>query len=411
MRIRAGFSGLAIAGFLFAGSASATPADNEWAGWAGCWRAEAAAAGDLLCVVPEGGSVRLVNVADGKVTGESRLHADGASRPVSEGGCEGTEVTQWSADGQRVFTRVELTCGTSIPRRVSSIYSMLSPREWVNVQSIGAGDQATARTIRYTLVDPSEAPAEIAAALATPHMLARETIRQAATAALDIEDLREALRLVDARAVEALLLVRNQSFNVDAKTLVALHRDGIASTVIDALVAVSHPERFAIVNELEPLNVANLASAEFRPVGGMAGMNLARMCSAWDRGFSTGLDSFYADDLCYGSSYLSYLGMSRYGSSRYGYSQPWGYRPIIVIRNPGTDPNLEGQQKPSVTRNGYRGGSDRTGTARPRTNTTPANWTGDASRSTGTTSGSATGNSSNGSSSDTGRTARPRTGG
>jgi hypothetical protein len=329
--------------------------------------------------------------------------ADAQARPLSEGGCEGTETAQWSSDGFRVYTRTDLTCGANVRRSVSGIMAMVTPKTWVNVQSIGAGEQGLSRTVRYTATDLSGVPEDIAV-LATPNALAGETVRWASTEPLDLADIREALRMVDHGAVEALVLARNEPFDIDAGTLIALDSEGVPASTIDALVAVSHPEQFAVVAEPE---VTAYAADYFSGLGfGVSDRNYdRRYCGAYDPWF----DPYGASELCYGG--YSYLGMSRYNRNfgRYGYGWGYGYRPVIVVRNPNPTDPVAPSRRGTVSRNGYRSGSSSSGPARSRTSnpsSSSVNTTRASSGSESTTTGSR--NSSNNSSNSTGRTAKRR---
>ena len=400
--------GVAAAVLLFASSASATPADERWAGWIGCWRAEGAPASEVLCIVPAGEGVRMITLSSGKVVSETRVFADAEPRPVSEGGCEGTETAQWSSDGFRLFTRADLTCGADVRRNVTGIIAMVTPKQWVNAQSIGAGDLAYSRTVRYTATDLSGVPSDIVA-LATQKALSQETTRHASTEPLDLGDVTEAVRMVDYSAVEALVLARNDRFDLNAKALVSLDAQGVPGSLIDALVAVSHPEEFAVLAEPEE---QAWAAAAGNSRDAMSRIYAARLCSSWGNAYDPWMDPFAAYDLsqlCYGS----YLGMSRYGS-RFGwgrYGLGYGYTPIIVVRNPQTE-NPVVQRRGTVSRNGYRSGTSSNGSARSRSDDFPSRSSSVGSGSSGSSSSgsttSTTSSSSGSSSSSTGRAVKPR---
>ena len=396
--------GAAVAAVVFSAGVSALEIDDRWTGWIGCWRAEGAPAGELLCVVPDDEGVRMVTVSDGKVVGESRLIADAQKRPVTEGGCEGTESARWSDDGHRVFMRSETTCGSNLSRSVSGILAMISPTEWVNVQSVTVGDNpdhALARTVRYTAAELDGVPAEIAA-LASTGAVTGETHRWAATTPIDVQDIKEALEAVHYRAVEAFVIARGQPFDLDAKTLVALDDQGVHESVIDAMVAVSHPEHFAVVVEKE---VPAYAAGDYAE-NNISRTYGARLCSSWGGAYNPWLDPFSPGDPCYG---YSYLGMSRYGYNfgRYGYGWGYGYTPVIIIRNPNTQNPTEPVQRGSVSRSGYRSGSSTRGSARPRdpNPSSSVGATGSTSSSRATTSST---RSSSGGGSSSGGKVKPR---
>ena len=64
-----------------------------------------------------------------------------------------------------------------------------------------------------------------------------------------LEDVAEAAERVDAKAVEAWVAERGERFAIDADALVKLADAGVSESIIDVVVAVSYPERFAIAGE------------------------------------------------------------------------------------------------------------------------------------------------------------------
>jgi len=78
--------------------------------------------------------------------------------------------------------------------------------------------------------------------------LAARTARTAAASRLEIDDVIEAVRAVDAAAVEALLLESEASFAIDAGVLIALADAKVPGEVIDLMLALSFPDYF-VVNE------------------------------------------------------------------------------------------------------------------------------------------------------------------
>jgi len=234
MRKRA--SGPTAAALLAApAAASAAPAPDssgEWTAWYGCWRAvgDEGAAGPLVCVLPgdEPSSVRIATVADGEITEETVVRADGVSRPIAEGGCEGSERAWFSNDGRRVFTRAELAC-SGMGRVSTGVLGMIAENEWIDAQALTVNGQHAARTMRYRAVDASELPAWISAELPQDRRLAQETARLHASAPLDMAAVVEASKNISPPAVEALLAARQHGFGLNASKLVQLEEQGVPS--------------------------------------------------------------------------------------------------------------------------------------------------------------------------------------
>ncbi len=259
---RARFAALALllAASLAGGSAAAQePAtDPRWQGWLGCWEATDAQPGapagepgaPLLCVLPAAGSsgVELTTLVAGEVVDRQTIEATGGPRPTSRDGCSGWESAEWSADGRRLYRRSEESCPGGATRRENGLSSLLPTGEWVDVQGAATGERMGVRVLRYREVaDRDRWPA---AALAELEGRGREvgTARTAAAVRLTTDDVVEASGLLDPAVVEAWLVERRQGFatELDADRLVALAEAGLPGSVIDLVVALSYPERFAI---------------------------------------------------------------------------------------------------------------------------------------------------------------------
>jgi hypothetical protein len=231
---------------LLPSAGSAQAAGDTWLALTGCWHAEGDEAANVLCVVPEGAGVRMVSLVNGVVRSESRIVADGRARQVNQEGCQGNERADWSADRTRLFVHTDQTCGAGLNRKVSGIIALTSPSRWVSVQAVTSGaNQSGSRVVQYTAVEPTNLPADIAQAF-RGNRLTRETARVAASARLDLSDVREAAAKVDPIVVENWLTVSGPTFELDGKKLAALADAGVNPSVIDALVAVSNPEVFDI---------------------------------------------------------------------------------------------------------------------------------------------------------------------
>ena len=380
------FSGSMILLASAANVQAAPVADDRWLPWLGCWRAADAPATNVLCIVPEGEGVRLAEYADSKLVRESRVTANGQTRSVTQEGCTGTEQARWSSDGERVYVTTDMTCGERTRRQATGIFAFVSGGEWVSVQSISAsGMEPGSRTVRYTPTDANNPPEVVS--LLRDNRLARETARYALAKPLELNDIREATGAVHARAVEALIVAHNQPFKLTGKTLVELAESGVPETVIDVVVAVSNPTRFA-------LQSPDAAPGEINTPRTRSGYS-DRFCDDWDD---------YYDPTC-----SSRYGYSRYSPFGYGYGYYGGYgfnsygwrypsTPVIVVRG---DENSDPVTRGRATKKGYSSG---------RSSSTPSMSTGSSGSSS--SGGSAGGSSSSGggssSGTSTGRTAKAK---
>lgn len=393
-----------ITGALLSAALSVAPSTSGdgWQAFAGCWRAESAPPGALLCVVPESNGARMLELQDGRITRETRVITDAQARPVSQQGCSGTESGRWSADGERVFLNTDMTCTGAIDRKASAVFAMVTRFQWISIQAVTVGTEGGTTTTRYGEVSDDAIPADILA-LFGDSRLARETARYAAVRALDLQDVGEAVRQVEPRAVEALLLAREQPFKLDARKLLALSDAGIPSYVIDAMVAVTHPDVFRVEELPVPSSV------------GMSDVDLMRQLH----------EVRDMRDLRYGScnSYSYDPWMTAYDARcgrnafAYGYNSgysPWGgypnsdyyNRPVIIVRGSEADRVSRGKATPS----GYSNG-DITGTkgAQPRDRSVSPSPSTSTVRTPTPSTGSSSGSTESSGSSGSGRTAKPRT--
>lgn len=219
--------------------------DPRWNAWLGCWqlveervRAEwdpepsepefVPAKGAVVCVTPadQPNAVRLTTRVESQSTLEDTIVADGASYPLREPGCEGTQRTEWSSNGLRLFGRAELTCG-AVHRRVSGMAMIDAARLWTDVQVVEEGGRETIRVRRYRR-SPDQG----------------QVSGRAAT--LTIEEVTEIARKLPVSALEAVLLETSASFPLNSKRLVELDEAQVPDRIIDLMVALSFPNRFVI---------------------------------------------------------------------------------------------------------------------------------------------------------------------
>lgn len=379
-----------VAGSLLATLGADMPARDggSWTAWHGCWRAadNAGVPGQIVCMLPgaTAAEVRMVTIADDAVQGTVVVRADGVPRVVSEGGCTGTEVAQWSRDGRRVFMRAELECD-GLHRVSTGVLAMTGEEEWVDVQAATVSGQHATRSIRYVAVPAALAPAEVRAEVDDTRTLLREAARLRAAAPLHVEDIVEAAGMLAEPALQGFLATNRLAFRLDARTLIRLEEAGVPGSGIDLVVALAHPQHFA-VREADrdapvPQRVARTDERLLRCYDPVRGLYL------------------YGDD-CYTTRY--YRDMNWYGL-RFGYwgYSPWGYDPYgwryggvpVVIVTPGGESRSPGEL---VKGSGYsRGSAPGRGTAQPRSGGTG----GAEPRSSGASSSGA---------SNSGRTAVPR---
>ena len=303
----AGILGAAVLVGL-AGTVQAQEAETRlgWQPFLGCWarpahmvevdRPEGEEADEgVLCFVASGSDVEMLTIADGAITHREPFPADGQPRTVEQDGCTGTETARFSSDQRRIYTTSEVTCADGVSRSSTGITSMAGPSEWLDVRAMEVNGRATVWSQWYqrTTTSALRAVGMETGENATP--LAMRGARSHAFAPIMIDDVIEAAGAVHPQAVEAWLAETGQPFaGLDSKDLIRLDDAGVPSGVIDVVVAVSFPERFAL----------NRQDIYDEPTDMRYGRTI------WA---SRAYDPFY-----YGYGYGPYA----YRSYRYGY--PWG---------------------------------------------------------------------------------------
>ena len=177
-------------------------------------------------------------------------------------------------------------------------------------------------------------------------------------------------------------LERRDGFALDARQIVALEKAGVPTMVIDVMVALSYPNYFA----LDRSRVAGATRTDDVAEGGGG-----RVIDLY------GWDPFYTYD--------------RYGRYGYGYGGGgwyYGNRPVVIVRQPGGDAEVDSHGR-VVKGRGYVPGSRR---ERPSSGASSdrAGSSGSSGSGGSASSGSSGGSSSKQPSSGSGRTAKPKPG-
>jgi hypothetical protein len=267
---------LVVAGWLVLhvpAAVSAQPAadspDSRWVPWLGCWQLVAdivqhpallrSPGGDretpppeerLVCVTagPQGGA-EISTYANGDLVFEETLFADGARRPVSVSGCRGHQLTEWSSDGARLFFRSEMSCEDGGSSSFSGVSFFRRWNTWVDIQALDSGAEREVVIRRYRPASPEAASKLGFESLSPEGSTAASAARAAISRPLTIDDVIEAHSKIEPEALEAAMMESGTSFDLDSKTLLRLADSGVSPDLIDLMLALSFPERFAVSRE------------------------------------------------------------------------------------------------------------------------------------------------------------------
>jgi hypothetical protein len=222
--------------------------------WLGCWELLADREDDsqgapeerqMVCVAPgeEPRSLDLTARVDDEVVAEQTLITDGSRQSASGGGCIGWTRSVFSEDRRRIYLQSETICEGGDQRHLSGASMLLSANHWIDIRVLRVDGE---REIAIQDYRPVGADAvTLPGALPT----AAHAARLAAAAPLDVDDVIEALELVDPAVVEAMLLESEARFPIDSRLLLRLAEARVPDGIIDLMVALSFPEYFAVEGE------------------------------------------------------------------------------------------------------------------------------------------------------------------
>ena len=338
---------------------------GSWLAFTGCWTPVGQEAEDesTLCVIPgeDRVSAEFVTVRGGEVVSREVARADGRPADATQEGCEGTTTWRFSDDGHRVYHRSEHVCDGAVNRKGSGMMVMTSPTEWMDVSSVEVEGQVTPWVQRYRMATIETAEAAGYADLAAGQEMAVRAARMYSTTSPTITSIIEAGRVLHAETVQAWLVESAPDMNVNAEQLIRMADAGVASEVIDVVVAVSHPRRFRLRDE-DQAGAAVEQRGRVR-ADDRRGSRSPRYCAPFGVGYrGYGYSPFDYGYSPYGCRYSPY----GYGYSPYGYGYGlgyggyygYGYRPVVVS----VEPRVESAPGRLVrgrgyTRDGFTGGT------------------------------------------------------
>jgi hypothetical protein len=291
--------------------------DSRWTPYVGCWsivqdqygQSAPVPAGTMICVRPAGRSgVTITTTVDGKNVLEQTIVADGSAQPISQGDCSGTQASNWSRDGERLFTKVELDCANRPKRSVSGI-TLLTNGRWVDAQATVIDGASDVRVRKYRrIADQNAAPAPLS------------------SAPLTIEDIIEASAKVQSEALEAALDEANTRYSLNSRVLKQLANNGVSPNVIDLMIAQAYPDKF----QVERAGYPQAASSSYSTAP-MTSSSVFMGSTVYP---SPMYDPFYSSYYYYspfaypyywGPSYV--YGFSPFYRNYYNYSNYYGYGP------------------------------------------------------------------------------------
>ncbi|MEA3244676.1 MAG: hypothetical protein U9Q74_00825 [Gemmatimonadota bacterium] len=379
--------------------------DARWRAWTGCWTPVAttssvASKAGTVCVVPAAGNsaVDIVSVSGSEVVDRTRIEADGQPHAVNRDGCSGTETARWSSSGTRLYLSESMLCNGSVERRMSGLMSFDQRYQWLDVRGVSSGQSQGVAVTRYdALMDSTGLPAEVMPAFRLRGPAANTAIL-AAAAPLTLGDIVDVSARTDSGVTATWLMERTRGvqLSLNGKQLTMLADEGVPSSVIDALVAISYPLNFALSGSADaverPVVASSRTEGTYRGYTGYGGYP-----AYWYDPYF-GPYSYYYDPYYYGYRF-GYGGYYGYGYYSPYYGSYYPGVPVVVVNTP-SDANAGSAPHGRVVKGrGYTSGSSSSGSS-SSTRSSPSG---------GSSSAASSGSSSSGSASSGGSSSAPRT--
>ncbi len=229
---------------------SAPESDGAFA-WLGCWDVLADSDDDsqetrverqMICVEQGDAPAALdmTVLVDERLVATETIVTDGSRQPVSDGGCDGWIRSVLSEDQRRIYLQSKATCADGKLKNLTGASMIVSGDRWVDIHALWVDGDREVLIQRYRPVGAGIA--RLPGAMPN----AMDNVRRAAAARLTVENVIEALQVVDPAVVEAMLLESGASFGIDSDLLLRLDDAGVPGEVIDLMVALSFPDYFSV---------------------------------------------------------------------------------------------------------------------------------------------------------------------
>ncbi|MDZ7632833.1 MAG: hypothetical protein U5K74_16210 [Gemmatimonadaceae bacterium] len=286
------------------------PIDARWRAYLGCWSTSAAGLpGPTVCLLPtrDAATVELVSLVGDSISPAARLTANGQKIAREKDGCSGWETVRWSSDDRRLYTESEFSCSDGVPQRTTGLLAHQGTG-FLQIEGVKTRSTTGIRVMRFeAFADSAGLPDAIRRRLPGWSLTQAWASRVEASASVSTLDVAETAKEVGAPVTEAWLAERGQRFALTGKDLRALRDAGTPTSVIDMMVAVSHPEIFTVAQGTPG---ARERAPNPRNASGMRGTRLP-----------IGIDPYYG----FGDPYFPYWGFDPYGFGGGAFFSPFGF--------------------------------------------------------------------------------------
>ncbi len=292
--------------------------DPRWRAWLGCWTTSAAGApGPDVCLLPtrDRNTIELVTVVGDSIAPATMLTASGERVARTKDGCTGWDLARWSDDDRRLYMESEYSCAGGAPQRITGLLSHQGD-SFSQIEGVKTRSTTAVRIVRFDLMSDSLGlPDAIVRRLPRGNTSQAWGARVEASAEVTTADVLEVSNMVGASVTEAWLAERGQKFALNARELRNLRDAKIPASVIDMMVAVSHPGVFTVMQGRQP----GVRQQQPNQRGGLSAAEELALAQA---GFRRGMNGMpIASDPVFGlvDPFFPYWGFSQFGQfGRFG---------------------------------------------------------------------------------------------
>jgi hypothetical protein len=242
---------LPLAGSVQAQTNAAAPIDPSLTPWIGVWTIIDDQTADLTADRKSKAVVEIRPSADGKGLDISRktpqqtdakeaVIPDGVRRPVESKSCSGWQVAKWLPESGLIIGSSDYNCKESGSYTLSNLKMILSTDQMADILLIKTSGQ-TRLAVQHLAFDHELT----SAGESMPNQLAVAS-RMAVSAPWDLGKVIKLAKEIDPLVVEAALLEKKTQLKLDPKSLRQMTSAKLPKEIIDLLIALALPDKFAI---------------------------------------------------------------------------------------------------------------------------------------------------------------------
>ena len=239
---------------LKASDVSGKGVERGWNAYIGCWQPQSKGeVKGMVCFIPtddpDSTDVEMLTISHNTVTHRKVFHTDDTERDI-EGveKCHGTESARFSKDWHRLYVSSNISCEGEPLRESKGVMSMPTREEWVDVRMMEIGGRTIPWSQWYKRTDN-----RILKELQLTDTIQLDSYLNRSVDLIGYPTISEVIDVVKnthPKVAEGWIAeIRAPFYGLNSKHIIRLDDAGVPGFVVDAVVAVSFPEKFAFEDE------------------------------------------------------------------------------------------------------------------------------------------------------------------